>query len=49
MPTKPTPEQIEQYIKAADLELGPTCEDDWVEWCRALLRESVREGSQTDG
>jgi hypothetical protein len=34
----PTKEQIEKYIQAADSELGPECEDDWVEWCRLALR-----------
>lgn len=39
--TKPTKEQIEKYIDSADLELGPECEDEWVEWCRKTLRDAV--------
>lgn len=37
----PTPAQIEKYIEAADLELGPECSDSWVEWCRQALREAL--------
>jgi hypothetical protein len=35
---KPTPEQIEKYIKYADLEMGPECCEDWVEQVRRYLR-----------
>ena len=38
---KPTREQVEKYIKYADAELGPECEDEWVEWCRQVLRAAV--------
>lgn len=34
----PTDEQIEQYIQAADSELGPTCTYAWVETLRRYLR-----------
>ena len=34
----PTKEQIEKYIQAADTELGPFCTEEWVQWCRNLLR-----------
>jgi len=35
---KPTKEQIEKYISAADDELGPECVDSWVEDIRGYLR-----------
>jgi hypothetical protein len=38
---KPTKEQIEEYINAADDELGPNCTDAWVEEVRKYLRDWV--------
>jgi hypothetical protein len=38
----PTKEQVELYIKSADLELGPSSEDAWVEWCRDALRKALQ-------
>lgn len=38
---KPTPEQVEKYIDYADSELGPACCEEWVEWCRQVLRTAV--------
>lgn len=39
---KPTKEQVEKYIEAADLELGPECADAWVEECRKALRAAFQ-------
>jgi len=45
----PTKEQIEHYIRSADLEMGPSCEDEWVEDVRAYLRAWPTESSCADG
>lgn len=34
----PTYQQVEQYIKCADLSLGHVCTEAWVETCRRVLR-----------
>ena len=36
-----TKAQVEEYIDAADSELGPRCCDAWVEKCRRLLRSTI--------
>lgn len=40
---KVTQKQVEEYIQAADLELGPACVDDWVETVRQTLRAAFKE------
>ena len=46
---KPTKEQIEYYINCADLEMGPLCEDEWVEEVRKFLRAWPTESSCANG
>jgi len=44
---KPTSEQIEKYIKAAELELGIECVEEWVKWINNHIRNipHVSDGS----
>lgn len=46
---KPTKDQIEYYINCADLEMGPSCEDKWVEEVRQFLRAWPTESSCANG
>lgn len=46
---KPTKEQIEYYIECADLEIGPGCEDEWIEEVRRYLRAWPTESSCENG
>lgn len=45
----PTREQIEYYIDCADLEMGPICQDEWVEEVRKYLRAWPIESSCASG
>lgn len=45
----PTLDEVEQYIDAADSELGPRCCDPFAEKCRAALREVAAPRDETAG
>lgn len=38
-------EEAESYIRAASLELGPSCEDEWAEKCAKVLRDAGKKPS----
>ncbi len=38
----PTSEQVEKFINAAELDLGPESVHPWVDWCAAAIRDALR-------